>query len=74
MTESVDAGDILKQQLFPIEPHDTALSLNTKCYEAALHMFSELVDELTYGRIQPIHQNLTERTYIGRYERPLPRA
>lgn len=70
MTESVDAGDILKQQLFPIEPHDTALSLNTKCYEAALHMFSELVDELTYGRIQPIHQNLTERTYIGRYERP----
>lgn len=70
MTEIVDAGDILKQQIFPIEAHDTALSLNTKCYEAALRMFSELVDELACGLIQPIQQNLTERTYIGRYQRP----
>lgn len=70
MTDIVDAGDILKQQIFPIEAHETALSLNTKCYETALNLFSELVDELACGRVQPVQQNLTERTYIGRYQRP----
>ncbi|GAK55072.1 peptide synthetase [Candidatus Vecturithrix granuli] len=70
MTESVDAGDILKQHTFPIGAHETALSLNTKCYEAALHLFGELVEELACGRIHPIQQNLTERTYFGRYQRP----
>lgn len=40
MQEKVDAGDILKQPWFSVDEHDTALSLNLKCYEHAIQAFN----------------------------------
>jgi methionyl-tRNA formyltransferase len=72
MTERVDAGDILKQHFVEIAPHDTALTLNAKCYEAAIAAFRELIDELAAApdQITPVPQNLALRTYFGRHKRP----
>lgn len=66
----VDAGDIVKQYCFEIASDETALTLNTKCYEAAINTFAELVDDLAYGRISAIHQDLDKRTYFPLYKRP----
>ena len=70
MTEKVDAGDILKQVLIDISPHETAFTLNAKCYEAALSAFSELIDGLACDQITPQPQNLAQRTYFSLYKRP----
>ena len=39
MTRGLDEGDILKQVRFPIAAGETALTLNAKCYQAALSSF-----------------------------------
>jgi amino acid adenylation domain-containing protein len=66
----IDAGQILKQIRLPIQPDDTALSLNARCFEAAIAGFSELVAELTANTVKPVMQNVSERSYFGRYQRP----
>lgn len=71
ISDVVDAGDILKQQTVEISKNDTALTLNTKCYESAVNAFTELVEELSTGKeVAPIKQNLTERTFFRRFKRP----
>ncbi len=70
MTEEIDAGDILKQPLIDIAPHDTAFTLNAKCYEAALTAFDELINELAHDQITPVPQNLAERSYYSLSQRP----
>jgi len=65
MTDVVDSGDILEQTVVTVEPDETALSLNLKCYQAALEAFKILVAKLssqTYIRTQ---QAISERTYFG---------
>jgi amino acid adenylation domain-containing protein len=74
MTSVVDGGAILKQRAVEISPGETALSLNAKCFEAAIAAFGELVDELATGRVQEREQSLLERTFIPRYERPPAQA
>ena len=70
ITEVVDAGDILKQQRFEVAEDDTALALNTKCYEAAIDSFGQLVEELSVGNVSGITQDLEKRTFFPRYKRP----
>lgn len=70
ITNVVDAGDILKQQQVQIAGDDTALALNTKCYEAAINSFVQLVEELSTGSVAAKKQNLDERSFIARYKRP----
>ena len=70
MTGEVDAGPILMQQAVPIAPDDTALTLNAKCYDAALESFSALVDALASGSMMPREQELAQRTYFPRALRP----
>ncbi len=70
MTNQVDAGDILKQRSISIAPRETALTLNAKCYEAALETFTELIDDLAWRRLRPRKQNLEERTFFARDRRP----
>ncbi len=70
MTERVDAGDILKQASFPLQPRETALTLNGLCYEKSIESFAELVDDLASGRVQAIPQDLSQRTYFPRWKRP----
>jgi len=70
MTEVVDAGDILKQECVGIAEDDTALTLNMKCYEAAINSFTRLVGELETGNVLARKQNLDERSFFPRYQRP----
>ncbi len=70
MTDTIDGGDILKQPIFSVSLDETSLTLNAKCYEAAINSFSELIDELTANNITRKKQIAIDRTYFSRYKRP----
>jgi amino acid adenylation domain-containing protein/non-ribosomal peptide synthase protein (TIGR01720 family) len=70
MSTMVDGGDILKQVSVEITSTETAFTLNGKCYEAAIHSFAQLIDELSSGRVLVSKPNLEQRTYFGRYKKP----
>ena len=65
----VDEGDILEQRLFDIAPEDTALTLNTRCFEAALDSFPALLTQLETG-LKRQKQDLTGRKLYLRADRP----
>jgi amino acid adenylation domain-containing protein/non-ribosomal peptide synthase protein (TIGR01720 family) len=69
-TRQVDAGDVIKQRRFDILPDDTALTLNMRCYETAISVFAELIDDLACGQMSLRPQNLDERTYFSVSKRP----
>ncbi|MDS9466348.1 LLM class flavin-dependent oxidoreductase [Paracoccus sp. MBLB3053] len=66
----VDEGDILAQRLFDLRPDDTALTLNARCFARAAESFPEVVEQLegTGPARQP--QDLSQRSYVGKYKRP----
>lgn len=66
----IDEGDILEQRLFPIAPGDTALTLNTRCFEAAIDSFGPLVAQLESGAPRRQPQDLSLRSYHARDDRP----
>ena len=65
----VDEGDILEQRLFDIMPEETALTLNTRCFEAAMDSFPALLTQLEQG-LNRQKQDLTGRTLYRRADRP----
>lgn len=65
----VDEGDILEQRLFDIAPNETALTLNTRCFEAGMESFPALVDQLETG-LRRVKQDLTLRSLHLRHDRP----
>jgi methionyl-tRNA formyltransferase len=70
MSEKIHGGDILKQVSLDIAKGETAFTLNGKCYEAAIHSFAQLIDELSAGKAVAIPQNLDQRTYFPPSKRP----
>lgn len=70
MTQQIDAGDILKQYPIDISSNETALTLNAKCYDAAITSFAELVEGLAYGRVSTYQQNRNEHAYFPFYKSP----
>ena len=70
VTDLVDGGDILRQKYIDIDPDETALTLNTKCYEAATEAFAELVQDISLGRLARTKQDLEKRTFFPRFKRP----
>ena len=70
VTDVIDAGDILKQKTVEISETDTALTLNSKCYEAAIKAFAELTDELSSGTASALPQDLERRSYFPLFKRP----
>jgi natural product biosynthesis luciferase-like monooxygenase protein len=70
MTAGIDAGDILAQRTVDIAPDDTALSLNTKCFQAGIESFAELVGMIALGSVTPRPQEPIGRRYFGKYDRP----
>ena len=67
---AADAGDIAVQMAFPIEPEDTAFTLNARCFDYGLRSFAELCDQLQAGAVARRPQDLTQRSYFGRDARP----
>ncbi|MCF8494378.1 MAG: amino acid adenylation domain-containing protein, partial [Rickettsiaceae bacterium] len=74
MEEAIDHGCILKQSTFPVKEDDTALSLNLECYVHALESFKKLIKDLPKDSdttIQlGIEQDIRNRTYFARYQKP----
>ena len=71
MTEGIDEGGILVRHDVPIDADETALTLNTKCFEAGASTFKTLVRRLEEGGLSPQPQDTSRRTYFARHE-PLP--
>ncbi|HEX3525737.1 MAG TPA: AMP-binding protein, partial [Thermoanaerobaculia bacterium] len=74
MTEAVDAGEILLQRRFVVEPEDTAWTLNVRCAEAAAASFPELLERLAAGAApaQPQPQDMAARTWFPGWRKPAP--
>jgi natural product biosynthesis luciferase-like monooxygenase protein len=70
MTDQVDQGDILVQRRFDLSEGETALTLNTKCFEAGMESFEELVKGLGDGTLQGRPQTEGVLKYFGRKDRP----
>ncbi|WP_283772465.1 formyltransferase family protein, partial [Bradyrhizobium sp. sBnM-33] len=66
----VDAGALVVQRHVLIAPSDTALTLNLKCYEAAIEGFRELLTGLTNGELSARPQALVDRSVFPRRRRP----
>lgn len=66
----VDEGDILEQRLIDIASDDTAYSLNSKCYAAAMESFPDVLAQLASGGLQRRPQDLGQRSYFARDDRP----
>lgn len=71
MDGGVDTGAILEQRLFDIDPDETALTLNTKCFAAAMDGFAALVDRLASNTQAPRAQDMAQRQVFRRDDRPL---
>jgi len=70
MTVNVDEGRVLAQQTFPMVPGETALSINAKCYQAALDSFGSLLSGLLVDELSPVEQDLSQRSYFALNKRP----
>ena len=74
LASGVDEGGIYVQRTFDIAPDETALMLNTKCFEAGMDSFSELLDGIEAGSLAAKPQDLGQRSYFGRKMRPAAAA
>jgi natural product biosynthesis luciferase-like monooxygenase protein len=74
MQREVDRGDVLVQRRFAIDANETALSLNTKCFEAGVESFEGLVRGLADGSLSPRTQNVAPQRYYRRRDRPATAA
>jgi natural product biosynthesis luciferase-like monooxygenase protein len=70
ITEGVDEGDVLEREPVEIAPDETALTLNAKCYEAAIRSFTRLVGALAARDAQGEAQDFSTRVYFGKNKRP----
>jgi methionyl-tRNA formyltransferase len=66
----VDEGDVLESERFALGENDTSVVANTRCWEAAIESFGRLVPRLVDGSFTRSKQDLSERTYFGRFDRP----
>jgi amino acid adenylation domain-containing protein len=72
MTAGADEGPILEQRWFDIAAGETAFTLNTRCYAEGAASFAQLVPRLLAGDLTAQAQDLRQRTYFGRHDRPDP--
>ena len=70
MNTKFDAGDILKQSLFPIEADETAFSLSVKCYQKGKESFESLVSDIEANTLTRTTQNLALRSVYLSSQRP----
>jgi natural product biosynthesis luciferase-like monooxygenase protein len=70
IASAVDVGDIYVEHGIDIAPDETALTLNTKCFEAGVDSFDRLLTDIEQGLLVPKKQDLSRRTYYRRDKRP----
>ena len=70
MTDGVDAGDIVLQRRFSVGPRDSSLDLNTRCLQAGVESFPDLLELLEREQLPRRAQELDRSTFHGRAHRP----
>ncbi|MCP5074184.1 MAG: LLM class flavin-dependent oxidoreductase [Rhodobacteraceae bacterium] len=70
ISAGVDEGDIIAQENFSISADDTALTMNTKCYEAGVRGFERVLDGILADKLPLVSQDLNKRSYFARDKRP----
>ncbi len=70
INDGIDEGDIYAQRGFDIASDETALTLNTKCFEAGIATFSTMIEDIEKGQLRPLAQDFTDRRYYERLKRP----
>jgi natural product biosynthesis luciferase-like monooxygenase protein len=70
MTDALDGGDILAREAIAIDDGESAVSLNAKCFEAALRSFGALVGNLDAALAQAVPQPSPPERLFGRRDRP----
>ena len=70
MEAGADRGAIIERADFEIAANDTALTLNTKAYEAAIASFEAVLDKLALPELPATPQSLQGRSYYGKAKRP----
>lgn len=71
MTREVDRGDILAQRRFDLADNESALTLNTRCFEAAIESFEQVARGLVDGTLVPRAQASAPLRLYKRKDRPL---
>ncbi|MEV6932823.1 formyltransferase family protein, partial [Dactylosporangium sp. NPDC051485] len=66
----IDTGPVLVQREVPVADDDTVFTLNTRCFEAAVESFTELVGKIEAGDARATAQDLTGRTFASLQTRP----
>ncbi len=69
MQARADTGEVLVQRMFDIRQTDTALTLNTRCYAAAIESFPDVIRALQQGA-KGQAQDMSARSYYGRDHLP----
>jgi natural product biosynthesis luciferase-like monooxygenase protein len=67
--DGLDKGRVLEDRRFPIAPGETALTLNTRCFEAGLDSFPAMLSQLETG-LHPRPQPVGEGRMHRRADRP----
>lgn len=70
LADGIDEGDIYAQKTFNIAPDETALTLNTKCFEAGAASFLDLLTQIEKGALAPQTQDLAQRAYFAKFSGP----
>lgn len=74
MTREVDRGAVLAAETFAIAEGETALSLNTRCFEAGLRSFAAIVADLDGAVAIAVPQDRPPLSMFGRADRPAAAA
>ncbi|WP_395334428.1 MupA/Atu3671 family FMN-dependent luciferase-like monooxygenase [Novosphingobium sp. BL-8H] len=74
MTREVDRGAVLAAEAFAIAEGETALSLNTRCFEAGLRSFATIVADLDGAVATALPQAQSPLRMFGRADRPVAAA
>ncbi len=64
LVEQWDAGDILMQRAFAMDPKETSETLEEKCKILGAQMMLETIDGLENGSIKPVPQDSEKATYL----------
>lgn len=70
MTDLIDRGQILAERAIVLDPEETALTLNAKCFAAGMDTFEELVGQISRSSLSPKPQPARVGRYYGRRDRP----
>jgi len=69
VTEEMDAGDIIRQQVVPIRDDDDAVSLAKRLAEAAGALVVTVLDDMRHGRVQAMPQDHSQATFAPRLKK-----